>query len=261
MTCATDKGCPSQSPWIEPTWPAPARIGAISTTRLGGVSQGPFASLNLADHVGDDPASVARNRAILAERHALPAEPGWLSQVHGCAVAAPGSTDPGLAHPIQADAAIAIQPGIVCAVLTADCLPVLICDRHGSEIAAVHAGWRGLAAGVIEAAVARLAAAPCELLAWLGPAIGPAAFEVGTDVRERFVAADRAAAAAFHPYRTGKWLADIYRLAHHRLAHLGVSQVWGGEYCTYSDPERFFSFRRDGRCGRMASLIWLRSDR
>jgi len=240
--------------WIEPNWPAPARVRAVSTTRVGGESRGPYASLNLGDHVGDDPAAVTQNRRLLRERLALPAEPHWLRQVHGCAVAGVQLDDPGC----EADAAVAFGPGAVCAVLTADCLPLLLCDRAGTRVAAVHAGWRGLAEGVIEAAVVRLAADPGDLLVWLGPAIGPAAFEVGGEVRERFLATGgAAAAAAFRPDGGGKWLADIYLLARLRLRSVGVDGVFGGGLCTWSDPVRFFSYRRDGATGRMASLIWL----
>lgn len=223
------------------------------TTRLGGVSQGPYASLNLGDHVGDDPAAVVENRAILQQRLGLPAAPHWLTQVHGCQVATAEQSMPGCA----ADAICTRQPGRVCAVLTADCLPLLICDRQGGGVCAVHAGWRGLAAGVIEAALAKHDRPAADLLVWLGPAIGPGAFEVGEDVRQAFVAQDCEAEAAFEPLRAGHWLADIYTLARQRLSRLGVGFVGGGEYCTVTDRERFFSYRRDGVTGRMASLIWL----
>jgi YfiH family protein len=238
---------------ILPDWPAPPRVRAASTTRLGGVSPAPFDGLNLADHVGDDPAHVARNRALLRDRLALPAEPLWLAQVHGCEVADAGKAAPGCA----ADAALTRAPGQVCAVMTADCLPVLLCDRRGRAVAAAHAGWRGLAAGVIERTVAALGADSDEVLAWLGPAIGPEAFEVGGEVREAFVADDPDAAVEFRARGTGKWLADLYGLARRRLGRAGVGRVYGGGLCTYGDPARFYSFRRDGATGRMASLIWL----
>jgi hypothetical protein len=238
--------------WIEPRWPAPAQVQALCTTRVGGASSGPYASLNLADHVGDDPACVARSRRLLSERLDLPGEPLWLRQVHGCELAR-GGVDP---VGCEADAAMAASPGLVCAVLTADCLPLLLCDRAGTRVAAVHAGWRGLAAGVIEAAVAGIQADPADLLAWLGPAIGPDAFEVGEEVRATFVGQDPGAACAFRPSPAGRWLADIYRLARRRLGALGVDQVYGGDLCTFSDRGRFFSYRRDGVTGRMASLIW-----
>ncbi|AGA90933.1 uncharacterized protein, YfiH family [Thioflavicoccus mobilis 8321] len=238
--------------WIEPNWPAPRGVRALSTTRQGGISQGPYRSLNLAAHVGDDSAAVAHNRALLVAHAGLPAEPDWLRQVHGCAVATAGADG----ACVEADAVVAERPGLVCAVLTADCLPVLLCDRAGERVAAVHAGWRGLADGVIEAAVSRMGGLSGTLLAWLGPAIGPDAFEVGAEVRERFIGADPAAQGAFRPRPQGKWLADLYRLARQRLARAGVSDVWGGEYCTYRDAGRFFSYRRDRTCGRMATLIW-----
>lgn len=234
---------------ILPNWPAPPTVRAGTTTRRGGVSVGPYASLNLGDHVGDEPAAVAENRARLRRELLLPAEPLWLSQVHGVAVAeGQGSC---------ADASVAFGPGTVCTVLTADCLPLLLCDRVGSRVAAVHAGWRGLLAGVIEAAVARLDSPSGELLAWLGPAIGPQAFEVGEEVRAAFAAEEAATAAAFRPSPAGRWLADIYALARRRLARCGVSAVYGGDLCTWSDATRFYSYRRDGVTGRMASLIWL----
>lgn len=237
---------------IRPDWPAPAHIQALTTTREGGVSAAPYDRCNLAMHVGDRAADVAVNRQRVHSALALPAEPLWLSQVHGDQVieatqAAPGST---------ADGSYTNATGVVCAVLTADCLPVLLTDRAGSCVAAVHAGWRGLAAGVIEAAVRALPAAPGELLAWLGPAIGPDAFEVGTEVRQAFVEFDPEAARAFRS-RGDKWLADIYQLARLRLAAVGVNAVFGGGDCTFTDRDRFYSYRRDGRTGRMASLIWI----
>lgn len=237
---------------LRPQWPAPPQVHACCTTRSGGMSRGPYASLNLGAHVGDDPEAVAANRRLLAEVLALPAAPRWLNQVHSTtAVDATGSE-------CTADAAFAMAPGEVCAVLTADCLPLLLCDRAGTRVAAVHAGWRGLAEGVIESALEALALPGAALLAWLGPAIGPGAFEVGDEVREAFLHHDPWAASAFRPAaRPGYWLADLYTLARQRLARCGVAQVYGGEHCTYSEPERFYSYRRDGVSGRMASLIWL----
>jgi len=245
--------------WLTPDWPAPPGVRALCTTRGGGVSLGAYAGLNLGDHVGDDPESVAANRAQLRARLALPGEPLWLRQVHGCSVVGGSDGDWAGDDPdaCVADAAVAYGPGTVCAVLTADCLPILLCDRAGTRVAAIHAGWRGLAAGVCEAAVARMQAAPQDLLAWLGPAIGRDAFEVGEEVRAAFLAADPGAAMAFGPSPGGRWLADIYLLARQRLAALGVGSVWGGGLCTYTDAQRFFSYRRDGVTGRMASLIWL----
>jgi len=239
---------------VEPDWPAPPHIRAICATRNGGVSIGPFASLNLANHVGDEPSRVARNRALLGEGLDLPADPLWLRQIHGCGVAGTGVDSQGC----EADAAVAFRPGEVCAVMTADCLPLLLSDRAGTRVAAVHAGWRGLADGVVEATVAKLAIPPGELLCWLGPAIGPNAFEIGPEVRARFLEqGDENTRAAFRPSPGGKWLADLYALATERLRLLGVEQVSGGGMCTFSEPERFFSYRRDGVTGRMASLIWI----
>lgn len=237
---------------LYPDWPAPANVRAAVTTRRGGVSVGPYASLNLAAHVGDAPAAVAANRALLRELLALPAEPAWLNQVHGTAVA-----DAAGGGECDADASVASRRGAVCAVLTADCLPLLLCDRTGSRVAAVHAGWRGLLGGVIEAALAQLGGDAGQLLAWLGPAIGPDAFEVGDEVRDAFIAVDSAAAAAFRPSPAGRWLADLYALARLRLGHCGVTAVYGGGLCTFHDADRFYSYRRDGVTGRMASLIWL----
>lgn len=237
--------------FIIPDWPAPPNVRALATTRGGGVSAGPYASLNLGDHVGDEPAAVAANRAIL--RRQLPAEPLWLRQVHGtrCVVAEEVATA------AEADASISFTAGRVCAVLTADCLPVLFCDVGGTAVAAAHAGWRGLLAGVLEKSALALRRSPGEMMAWLGPAIGPAAFEVGDEVRAAFVAHDAAAAGAFVPQGPGKWLCDLYALARQRLAALGIRRIAGGAWCTATDAERFFSYRRDGATGRMASLIWL----
>lgn len=238
--------------WIVPEWPAPARVRALSTTRAGGFSETPYDSLNLGTHVGDLPARVAANRARL--RHVVPSEPRWLNQVHGIQVVdAAGDGDVP-----DADASVSRTPGAVCVVMTADCLPVLLCDRAGSVVGAAHAGWRGLHGGVIEATVAAMRVAPGELIAWLGPAIGPKAFEVGDEVRAAFVVVDPGAEAAFQSAGApGKWLADLYLLARRRLAALGVSAVFGGDFCTVAESGRFFSYRRDGTTGRMASLVWL----
>jgi YfiH family protein len=211
----------------------------------------PWDSFNLGDHVGDDPAHVAANRAALREH--LPAEPAWLKQVHGIATVNPKKCP----NSKEADAAFTSDSGVVCAVMTADCLPVLFCDRAGTVVAAAHAGWRGLAARVLEETMARMAVPASELLAWLGPAIGPSAFEVGDEVRAVFVAHDAQAAQAFVAHRPGKWLADIYLLARQRLTAAGVSSISGGDRCTFSESTDFFSYRRDGVTGRMASLIWL----
>lgn len=237
--------------WIVPEWPAPARVRAFVTTREGGVSTAPYASLNLGQRVNDDAAAVARNRALV--RDCLPAEPAWLLQVHGNRVveALPGT------DPVEADAAFARVPGRVCAIQVADCLPVLLTDRAGTVVAAAHAGWRGLASGVVENTVRAMDVAPSSLLAWLGPAIGPAAFEVGADVREAFLRHDPGAAAAFVDHRPGKWLADLFELARRRLREAGVDAIHGGGLCTVSDPARFYSHRRDRVTGRMAALVWL----
>jgi YfiH family protein len=237
--------------FIAPEWPAPDGVRALITTRIGGVSCGLYAGLNLGDHVGDDPAAVAQNRARLAAH--LPASPLWLRQVHGIEVADPGRDRPGR----EADASFTRQPGRVLAVLTADCLPVLLAEESGSAIAIAHAGWRGLAAGVIERTIAALGVAPRRLVAYLGPAIGPGAFEVGHDVRDAFLRNDAAAASAFVPAAPDKWLADLPALARLRLAKIGTTRVYGGNLCTFADPARFYSHRRDGVTGRMASLIWL----
>jgi len=239
---------------IRPDWDAPPRVCALQTTRAGGVSLPPYDSFNLGDHVGDDSAAVAMNRTLLAAR--LPAPPLWLRQVHGTRVVQAGEALSG----DEADAAIARRPGQVCAVMTADCLPVLFCDRGGTVVAAAHACWRGLCAGVIEETVAAMGAPGGELMAWLGPAIGPDAFEVGDEVRAAFLARDPGAAAAFTARNDGKWLADLWCLARRRLAALGVQDVRGGGLCTFLGSEHFYSFRRDGATGRMATLIWLLAD-
>ena len=236
---------------IRPQWPAPPSVMACTTTRTGGVSQGPWAGLNLGDHVDDDPRAVAENRARLSARLGLPAEPRWLRQVHGTQVCRPR-------RPLVcADACYEDRPGHVCAVMTADCLPVLFCNVDGTRVAAAHAGWRGLLAGVLEQTVAAFDDPPRHLMAWLGPAIGPRAFEVGDEVRADFVTDCAASAGHFRPHGAGHWMADLYGLARDRLAGVGVEQVGGGDFCTFSDPARFFSYRRDGVTGRMASLIWL----
>lgn len=237
---------------ITPSWPAPGNVHALMTTRRGGVSLPPYESLNLGDHVGDNPVAVAENRRRLVCELQLPGEPCWLTQVHGTCSADAAA----LTARCEADASHTDRSGVVCAVLTADCLPVLLCDREGRRVAAVHAGWRGLLDGVIEQTIAAMGGGD-ELLAWLGPAIGPAAFEVGDEVREVFLANAPAAEVAFVPSNNGRWLADLYALARQRLHLVGVSAIYGGEHCTFSEPERFYSYRRDGRTGRMASLIWL----
>jgi len=236
---------------IIPDWPAPAHVKTLQTTRKGGVSSSPYDSLNLGDHVGDSPLAVERNRILL--NTLLPSEPVWLEQAHGTIVV---NADNASCRP-QADACIARHRAAVCVVMTADCLPVLLCNTEGSVVGAVHAGWKGLAAGVIEAAVQAMDVAPRSLMAWLGPAISQDAFEVGDEVRAMFVAAQPQASSAFIPGQSGKWFADICSLARLRLSALGITQIYGGGYCTYRDRERFFSYRRDGSTGRMGTFIWL----
>jgi YfiH family protein len=239
--------------WIVPDWPVVARVRAVTTTRQGGISQGRYASMNPADHVDDDPAAVIANRQTLQQALGLPGQPLWLQQVHGTVVinAATARISP------IADAAWCSQPGIVCAVLTADCLPVLLSDTAGQCVAAIHAGWRGLAAGVIEQAAMEMGRPGENLLAWLGPAIGPLVYQVGDEVRDTFMTHDKEAAGAFRQRPDGQWFADLYLLARQRLAACGVTAVYGGGYCSFSDSARFYSYRRDGATGRMATLIWL----
>lgn len=236
--------------WIIPDWPAPSHVRACVTTRGGGRSQEPFESFNLGDHVGDDPAVVTENRQRLHD--ALACRPAWMSQVHSnTAVEADPSACP------VADASWTSAAGIACAVLTADCLPVLFCDMDGTRVAAAHAGWRGLAAGMLEATVAAMGGSGAQIMAWLGPAIGPNAFEVGVEVREAFVSQHPAAADAFVPSsNAGRYMADLYQLARIRLAACGVTAVFGGGFCTFSDP-RFYSYRCAARTGRFASLVWI----
>lgn len=290
-------GRAAEPAFLMPDWPAPARVRAAFSLRSGGVSVAPWASLNLGSHVGDDPVAVRENRRRLRAALALPAEPCWLEQVHGVAVvrdygpaatpvpvSAAASGVPAAAAlggataavpagsvagagvsgvtgaPLVADASVTDWPGVVLAIMVADCIPVLFCDCEGTVVGAAHAGWRGLAAGVLENTVAALGVPPNRLLAWLGPAIGPARFEVGPEVLEAFLASASGpqAAARFVPSPAGRWLCDLPGLARDRLLRLGITRVAGGEACTASDPDRFFSHRRDApRTGRMAALIWL----
>lgn len=241
--------------WIEPDWPAPANVRAAATLRTGGVSEDVFASLNLGSHVGDEPAAVTENRRRVITALGLSSEPLWLNQVHGTAVV---EAHPAAAPP-TADAAYTRGANEVCVVLTADCLPVLFCNRQGTRAAAAHAGWRGLAGGVLSATLAALDAPPHDVLAWLGPAIEQDAFEVGAEVREQFVARDPANAAAFAPNARGRWQADLYALARLELTRSGVKHIHGGGFRCHADRERFFSYRRDGKTGRMATMVWLAS--
>lgn len=241
----------SESDLIFPDWPAPANVKAIQTTRNGGKSMAAYASMNLGAHIGDNPLVVDANRQLLNQF--VPTEPLWLQQVHGVRVvnAAIASCLP------EADASFSRVYGAVCTVMTADCLPVLFCNDAGTVVGVAHAGWRGLLGGVIEATVAAMEEAPATMMAWLGPAIGPQAFEVGAEVRDVFVAHNPQSARAFTSRPGEKWLADIYQLAKQRLQALGIVRIYGGDFCTYTDAERFFSYRRDGVTGRMASMIWL----
>lgn len=241
----------SEPDFIVPDWPAPARVRAVSTTRAGGFSPAPWDSFNLGGHVTDDPERVEQNRRKLASCVGIPLSAfSFMNQVHGTEIA-----ELPRKSPVQADGCVTSAAGVPCLVMTADCLPVLLCNKDGSRVGAAHAGWRGLCIGVLEQAVARFED-PADVMAWLGPAIGPGQFEVGSEVREAFIEKDDEAREAFIPSSTpGHFMADIYQLARQRLASAGVSQIYGGHWCTFSEPDRFFSYRRDGVTGRMASLI------
>ena len=262
---------PAARPWIDADWPAPPGVRALVTLRHGaGGSAPPFDRFNLGNAraaEGDDPGVVAANRAALVRRAGLPSAPHWLRQVHGTGVLRVDAVRPAgdagverarMAAEPEADAAVTATPGAVLAILTADCLPVVFAARDGGEVAAAHAGWRGLAAGALEATVAAMQARPGDLLAWLGPAAGPDAYEVGAEVRDAFVAGDPGADAAFAPTRPGHWRVDLYALARRRLRAAGLADrdIHGGGLCTISEPARFFSHRRDGRSGRIATLAW-----
>lgn len=242
--------------FIKPNWPAPPNVKALQTTRSGGVSHGPYHSLNLGAHVNDDAIAVAKNRQLLSAN--IPSEPVWINQVHGVEV-----IDAAISSCLQnADASFTTRPNVVCVAMTADCLPVLLCNKSGTVVAAVHAGWKGLCDGVIEAAIHKMKVSSEDILVWLGPAIGPNAFEVGDDVREQFIAKDSQATLAFKPHKK-KWLCNMYLIAKQRLNKLGVEQIYGAgvneNFCTFTDEARFFSFRRNNVTGRMASLIWIES--
>ena len=236
--------------WIEADWPAPPGVVAGCTTRKGGVSTGNYASLNLGAHTGDQSSSVTTNRQRMQTECALPASPRWLKQVHGSKVVRTPETG------TEADASVTAEVGVVCVVMVADCLPVLFVSDDGNEVAASHAGWRGLANGVLENTVSAFSASPANILAWLGPAISPDAFEVGDEVRQVFVDCDHEVEASFTRNDRGRWQADLYDLAKRRLLAIGISRIFGGGFCTFIDSERFFSYRRDGQCGRMASFIF-----
>lgn len=240
--------------YLTPDWPASERVYAASTTRRGGVSRDAYASLNLGYGSGDDPDAVAENRRRLYRALDIQTPPVWLRQVHGATVVDAAT----LSEPVEADACFSREAGRVCVVQTADCLPVLFCDRAGTVVAAAHAGWRGLVRGVLPATVRAMDCPPEQLLAWLGPAIGPDAFEVGPEVRDAFLALDGGNQACFRPGVGDRWLADLYALARHQLRTLGITAIQGDACCTMNEPARFFSYRRDGRySGRMATLIWL----
>jgi len=239
--------------FIPASWPAPERVVALTTCRQGGVSEAGFAGLNLATHVHDTAWRVAQNRSILEQTLQLPAAPVWLEQVHGSHILELAA---GQANGVQADAVMTRQQGRVCAVMTADCLPVLLCNEEGRAVAAVHAGWRGLLAGIVEKTAAKLGA-PQTLLAWLGPAIGPGCFEVGAEVRDAFIQKNSVMQQAFRQVDDTHYLADLYALARMTLLQNGVKRIYGGEHCTYNDSDNFYSYRREPVTGRMASLIWL----
>ena len=241
--------------WITPDWPVPRHIVAVSTTRTGGVSRGSFRSLNLGAHVEDEAAAVATNRQRLRKALELEQEPAWLDQVHGINVVDAAHKQE---SPPTADASFSTTPGIACVVMTADCLPVLFAARNDLAVAAAHAGWRGLAGGVLEATLEALPVAPGEVLAWLGPAISQSAFEVGAEVRAAFLEADPSAGKHFERNARGRFQADLYGLARQRLANAGVCAIYGGGWCTYGDSARFFSYRRDSGGGRMATLVAIR---
>ena len=236
--------------WIKPDWPVAGNIHAAVTLRSGGLSQGAFSSLNPALHVNDRDETVQGNRKIISDMLNLPAAPVWLEQIHSDKVVKADQ----LTQQVQADASYTDRENTVCAVLTADCLPVLLASKDGSRVAAIHAGWRGLLAGIIANTVAALETT--ELIAWLGPAIGPDCFEVGAEVRDLFVNKSSAFATGFKQKQQDKYLADIYQLAKIELTSIGVTQVYGGDFCTVTDNNRFYSYRRDGETGRMATLIW-----
>jgi polyphenol oxidase len=244
----------SASLGFAPDWPAPARVRAWVTERGGGRSTGSYATLNLATHVGDSPERVAANRSLLRAGRQLPAEPVWLEQVHGATVL---DLDLDRDAAGAADGAVTTRAGVVCAVLTADCLPVIFASRDGGRVGVAHAGWRGLLSGVLPATVRALRAPPADIIAWLGPAISAGSYEVGAEVRDAYLERDAGADEAFRPNARGRWQADLYALARASLAKAGVGAVHGGGFCTYRDADRFFSHRREAPCGRLATLVWL----
>ncbi len=245
---------PSSYNWIKPTWPAPLNVSALTTVREGGVSVAPYDSFNFALHVEDDPKAVLANRALLKSQAHLPQEPLWLKQTHSTRVVDVADFFNQENPIVDADASVAFQPNQVCVVLTADCLPILVCNKAGTCVSAIHAGWKGLAAGIVEASIQKLDCDPSTLMAWLGPGIGPTVYEVQEDFLSAFK--DYQSEATFKPTENGRWLANMYALATERLNRLGVTAIFGGEFCTYTDKTRFYSARRSGITGRMATLIW-----
>lgn len=245
---------PNSYNWIKPTWPAPLNVKALTTVREGGVSIAPYDSFNLAMHVGDNAAAVLSNRKKLKINANLPQEPLWLQQTHSTRVADVADFVSQENPIVDADASVAFQPNQVCAVLSGDCLPVLLCNKAGTRVSAIHAGWKGLAAGIVEASIQKLDCDPSTLMAWLGPGIGPTVYEVQEDFLSAFK--EYQSEATFKPTENGRWLANMYALATERLNRLGVTAIFGGEYCTYTESDRFYSARRSGTTGRMATLIW-----
>lgn len=241
---------------VFPNWPAPANIQAFTTTRVGGVSAVPFDSFNLGDHVGDEGNAVKTNRALLVEKFNLPQTPLFLTQTHSTRVI----QLPYFGNNLAADATYTNQPNQVCVVMSADCLPVLFTNKQGTEVAAAHAGWRGLCDGILEETVKCFRAPTRDIIAWLGPAIGPTAFQVERNVVEQFAAFDLSASTAFKPDPTqeGKYLGNLYQIAEQRLNKLGIREIFGGHHCTVNEKELFFSYRREGKTGRMASVIWFK---
>ena len=243
----------SSNNWIVPDWPAPKNIIAISTTRNGGYSLSPYEQLNLGLHVGDDVDLVLKNRQLITDSAQLPEAPRWLEQTHSTDVL----TSQNWQTDSVADAMVSQYSHHVCTIMTADCLPILLCDQQGTMVAAIHAGWRGLQAGIIEKTIAHFSCPPSEIMAWFGPAIGPSQFEVGEDVYQQFVGCDPQASSAFQSTDEQHYLANIYHLAKQRLNSNGISAIYGGQFCAVSASQQFFSYRREGVTGRMATMIWL----
>ena len=238
--------------FLQPEWEVPAAVRAFVTTRAGGYSEGPYAGFNLGQHVGDDDSHVARNRAELVKALSLPQEPSWIRQTHSTQAVVLEQES----HR-EADAAITRKPGMVAVIMTADCLPIMLCDREGSEVAALHAGWRGLQGGIIDATLERMQTPNSELQAWIGPGISQENFEVGDEVYAAFVESIDSCEGFFVPHGAGHWLCDLPGIAQHVLERQGITGVTRDPHCTYRDESMFYSYRRDGITGRMASLIWI----